>query len=172
MNQTLFTYLNNLALKLEIFDVVVVFFAKYLIWVLVFSIVGWALYRLFRYDEVRWRELIVIFLGAALAWIIAQLFKYSLVIPRPFVVLDNVNLLFPHGDTGTFPSGHATFSFALATMLFYYHKQLAWLYIFGAFLIGASRVIAGVHWPLDILGGYALGGVVAFGVYHLYKRLM
>jgi undecaprenyl-diphosphatase len=63
--------------------------------------------------------------------------------------------------SGSFPSGHAAMSFACAALL-------AWLTplpkvpLFAlAALIAFSRVYDGVHYPLDVLGGAALGLVVA-----------
>jgi undecaprenyl-diphosphatase len=61
----------------------------------------------------------------------------------------------------SFPSGHATTSFACATLL-------AWLTplpkvpLFAlAALIAFSRVYNGVHYPLDVIGGAALGIAIA-----------
>jgi membrane-associated phospholipid phosphatase len=58
----------------------------------------------------------------------------------------------------SFPSGHTAAAFAFATGA---GRELAWtrppLYALAA-LIGYSRVHAGVHYPLDVIGG-ALAGV-------------
>jgi len=43
--------------------------------------------------------------------------------------------------------------------------------MFFALLIGLARIVAGVHFPLDILGGFALGIAVAFLV-KKYKMVL
>jgi undecaprenyl-diphosphatase len=85
-------------------------------------------------------------------------------------VLDTANVLFEYEPGDSFPSGHATFFSALATSFYFYHKYIAIIYIVGAFLIGASRIAAGIHWPLDILVGYALGGVIGYLAYKLLAK--
>jgi undecaprenyl-diphosphatase len=67
--------------------------------------------------------------------------------------------------TYSFPSGHATTSFACAATLarFAPRNVVALLYLLAA-LISFSRVYVGVHYPLDVLAGAALGLVVATGL--------
>ncbi len=36
------------------------------------------------------------------------------------------------------------------------------IFIFFAFIIGLARIIAGVHFPIDILGGFLFGGLIAY----------
>jgi len=62
---------------------------------------------------------------------------------------------------------------ALGTALFAYHKKLGAIYILGALAIGVARVVAGVHWPGDILAGWFLGAVIgwlAYSMYHVLKK--
>jgi len=57
----------------------------------------------------------------------------------------------------SFPSGHATAAFAIATMESHYHPRQAALWYGGAVLIGASRVQLHRHFTHDVLAGAALG---------------
>lgn len=64
-------------------------------------------------------------------------------------------------DYTSFPSGHATAAFAVATMQSHYHpKQALWWYG-GATLIAASRVQLNRHRWDDVLGGGAIGYLTA-----------
>src|SRR5439155_15183089 len=66
--------------------------------------------------------------------------------------------------TSSFPSGHAT-----SSMIFYltlalvltagkrWHRGAAAAAIILSLLIGTSRVMLGVHWPSDVIGGRAFG---------------
>jgi membrane-associated phospholipid phosphatase len=61
----------------------------------------------------------------------------------------------------SFPSGHATSSFACATILTAAAPRYGPLFYLLALAIGFSRIYNGVHYPLDIVGGAILG--VAIG---------
>jgi undecaprenyl-diphosphatase len=65
----------------------------------------------------------------------------------------------PH--TGAFPSGHASVSFACAAVIAWASPRLAVPIYLLASAVAFSRVYVGVHWPLDVLGGAALGILVA-----------
>jgi len=64
--------------------------------------------------------------------------------------------------SSSFPSGHATTSFACAATLapFVGRRAAVVLYMLAA-AIAYSRVYVGVHYPLDVLGGAVLGLSVA-----------
>ena len=64
-------------------------------------------------------------------------------------------------DTHSFPSGHATVSFACATVLALAVPRLrAPLYALAG-LISLSRVYVGVHYPFDVVAGALLGILIA-----------
>ncbi|MBH0168291.1 phosphatase PAP2 family protein [Fictibacillus sp. 18YEL24] len=69
-------------------------------------------------------------------------------------------------DGYSFPSGNAmvgTTFYLFAAVLLYQRYQKRWILVSGAllpFLLGLSRVYVGVHYPSDILAGFALGIVI------------
>jgi undecaprenyl-diphosphatase len=89
---------------------------------------------------------------------------------RPFVAGGYAPLI-AHEPTPAFPSGHVTF-FSALTIYFLLERSFR----MGAFLalstlvISAGRVAAGLHWPTDILAGWAVGAAVAFVVWRSQKR--
>jgi len=44
--------------------------------------------------------------------------------------------------------------------------------MFFALLIGIARIIAGVHFPVDILGGFILGILTAYLVKYFHQKLL
>jgi len=63
-------------------------------------------------------------------------------------------------DHWSFPSGHAATVAALMTALWCLWPRPLWLYVAGAALIAASRVITGQHYLSDVIAGAAIGVVV------------
>ncbi len=92
---------------------------------------------------------------------------------RPFIALNDVNLLAPFKDSASLPSGHVSFFFALSTVVFLYNKKAGTVFYTLSFLIGLSRVYIGLHWPSDILAGIFVGllsGVIIYGLAQLFKK--
>ena len=68
----------------------------------------------------------------------------------------------------SFPSGHATISFACAVVLAAAIPRLAVAFYVLAGAIAWSRVVVGVHYPLDVLGGALLGLGVGWAASQLF----
>ena len=79
--------------------------------------------------------------------------------------------------TFSFPSGHAMGSATLAmvVVLLCWHTRFRWpavvLAALFALTVGASRIYLGVHYPSDILGGWAAGIAWVSGVYLVLYRI-
>lgn len=80
-------------------------------------------------------------------------------------------------DTFSFPSGHAmgSMTLGLVVILLCWPTRWRWLTVAVVlplvFLVGASRVYLGVHFPSDILGGWAAACAWVLGIYLLVFRV-
>lgn len=102
--------------------------------------------------------------GMGMGWLVAWLFPH----PRPVVELPGVKtLVTPLSNWKSFPSDHA-FSAWLLVFFTGFVLESSWVWWSGMVLaigVSAGRVLAGVHYPRDILAGLALAGVVAWAFF-------
>jgi undecaprenyl-diphosphatase len=116
------------------------------------------------------RRRIAVLLGTAAAALAAALttdaLKAATSRERP-----DVDALVGRPESHSFPSGHASTSFACATVLAAFEPGLRVpLYVLAA-LIALSRTYVGVHYPLDVLAGAAWGLLVGLAVVTALRRL-
>lgn len=109
-------------------------------------------------------------IGIGIAWTFSFLMKVSFAVARPFVEFTDIIPLFLYGGYDSFPSGHATLFAALAVAIYLHHRKVGAIFIFFAFCIALARVIAGVHFPIDIVVGWILGGGTSYLVYRYLDR--
>ena len=169
MNESVFRSLNNLVGQSVFFDKIIWFCADILVFTTFIALAYFVMVARGKRQNAIKNGVIILF-TALLAWACADVIKYVFPSPRPFLVLDSVNLLFEHGGYASFPSEHTTFFAALATMFIFYSRRLGFLLLFLAFVIGFARVTAGIHWPIDIMGSFLLGGSFALLVQYSYLK--
>ncbi|MBP9715165.1 MAG: phosphatase PAP2 family protein [Candidatus Pacebacteria bacterium] len=174
MNNDIFFFFNNFSNQSGSLDLVIIFLAVYLPYLVV---LGAGIYLLmhheisFNKDSVlrfrqKWSEIFTAFLAGGVAWIVGAIIKNIIAEPRPFISLTEVVNLFP--ETGfAFPSQHAAFFTALAFSIYLQHKKAGYFFLFFALFISIARIAGGVHYPIDILGGIILGILVAYIIHHL-----
>jgi membrane-associated phospholipid phosphatase len=77
-----------------------------------------------------------------------------------------------HIGFSSFPSGHSTSIFTLATMLALFERNKRWnvCYLLAAVAVGYSRIYLGQHFLGDVLMGSLLGTTLSVSVHWLFTR--
>jgi membrane-associated phospholipid phosphatase len=99
--------------------------------------------------------------AALLALGIGQLIGGAIDRARPYEALTGVHLLVDRTTDFSFPSDHATVVGAVAVGLLFANRRWGTIAAALAILMAFTRVYVGAHYPSDVLGGLALGGVIA-----------
>ena len=166
----LFNYLNSWAGISRQLDGVIVFFADYLAYILAAAFLAGIFFtaRFGREKKIR------IFWVAAVSVVVSrfgitELIRFFYHRPRPFMVYHVYQLIAEH--EWSFPSGHAALFFALAGVIYLYDRKWGLVFFAASIAMGIARVIAGVHYPSDILGGMVIGAVVACTVFYFAERV-
>lgn len=134
---------------------------------------GLLAYEYFRKDgDIRKPGVICFSLATSVA--ISLGLKYTVNRKRPFVTYPDIIQKDSHAGPKSFPSGHASSAFALATSLSLCYPKwyvIAPSYIW-AFTVGYSRMRLGVHYPTDVLIGALIGSACAWGSWELNRYLV
>jgi undecaprenyl-diphosphatase len=163
-------FFNNFAGKSQLFNTLTVFLASYLQYFLVVAFL-----LLLYFSAYSKRKKIYIFWTTTISSMVARLgiteiIRFFYHRPRPFITYQVHQLL--SGNDWSFPSGHSAFFFAMATAIYLYNKKWGVGFFIAAVIMNISRIIAGVHYPSDILGGMIVGVAVAYAVFYLTKKWM
>lgn len=170
LDTQIFFFLNNLAGQSPFLDGSILLCASYLAYILIGLFLVWVFFS--HYSR---REKITILFVASIATLVArfgvtELIRFFVHRPRPFVDL-SVNQLLTSTEW-SFPSGHATFFFALSTVVYLYNKKWGIGFFIATILMTVGRVIAGIHYPSDILAGALIGIAVAVALYYTIHSLI
>lgn len=80
--------------------------------------------------------------------------------PRPFLDHEGLEVLVSGKTDYSFVSDHATLIMAMAVGLFVANRKFGMVGLVIGLLGGFIRVYMGVHYPTDVIGGFALGTAV------------
>lgn len=129
---------------------------------------------------VEYRKALMVFLSWAVSGILVQFLKVVLFsnVARPVAYFKDIATL--HLVEGvkmyasqSFPSGHSASAFALFLCLSFFsrRKYLQLIYFFLAMLVGYSRIYLSEHFLTDVMGGSAIGVMVAlFFIFVFYQE--
>ncbi|GGB07410.1 phosphatase PAP2 family protein [Puia dinghuensis] len=136
-----------------------------------FSIIVFVIFLVRR----RWSKATQVILAFLISGLLAQILKNVFSMPRPKqffapgsypYFIDGVT----HLGFASFPSGHTTSIFALATLLAIFTKDQRGkvAYLLGAIIVGYSRIYLGQHFLGDVLMGSCIGILVAVLIHWLF----
>ncbi len=131
---------------------------------------GFISYALLRKDSASKTNAIIVCSSLVITGMITASLKYTINRDRPYNTYPFIQQVTPGGGP-SFPSGHTSTAFALATSV-----SLAcpkWYVVAPSFLwagaVGYSRMDLGVHYPSDVLAGAVIGSGSAFLSYKLNR---
>ncbi len=104
-------------------------------------------------------------LGTLTLWILVELLKALVRRTRPIMRVTQARIVGLRARGRSFPSGHTSQVFFMATLLAPYFHASAWLGVLFyavALLVGITRMYVGAHYPRDVLAGAILGTVWGF----------
>lgn len=167
INIELFRMFNDLGKEVMFLNPIMIFFAKYMKYFLLFGII--------MYWFTRKRENRIMIISSMFAFVVAEVFGAIAGAihsnNQPFAELNNVNQLIGHAIDNSFPSDHAIEFFSICITFLLFKKNLRYVWLAIAILVSISRVWVGVHYPADILVGAILGIIGAVLCYWIIPQL-
>ena len=163
MDHQLFLAINGLAGKLHLLDVIGKFIGSdYFLYAFVLLVV------LLWFKRGMHKRVYLALGSTVIAYAITGLIKHLVFRPRPFEVLKVHQLIIDTERGNSFPSGHSTVYFALAAA--FWGTEYFWPFLTFAVLGAVGRVFVGVHYPLDVLAGAAVGSVTVLLLRKFFQR--
>src|SRR3989344_4328877 len=151
MDHNIFLAINNLAGKLLWLDAIGTFIGSdwfLYLFALIVATVG--LKKIYQH------YVVISLVSAVFAHsVLSYALKHFIYRARPFEILTVHQLITSNERGNSFPSGHATFYFALGFA--FWGTPYFWPFLGMAVLGSLGRVFVGVHFPLDILAGALIG---------------
>lgn len=166
LNTDLFFLVFNLKGQNPILDQLMIFATEYLIY-LTFLLV---LFLALKGGIKEKKSFLLIILSLPIAVLMIKGIHLFVFEPRPFVTF-NLTPLVSESLDASFPSRHATISAVLAFAFTYFKSKWSFLLLIIMVWISLSRVYVGVHYPLDIIGGWATA-VISLAIALQVKKLL
>lgn len=117
----------------------------------------------FKRDSRFWKLLLI----PGISFVLLSLVRKWINAPRPYEVLDIVPIINKDTKGSSFPSRHVFSAFIIAMTLYYISMPMGIFLMFLGTLLAIVRVLAGVHFPRDVIVGGIIGiltGIIAWNL--------
>lgn len=114
------------------------------------------------------KGVVILAIPLGIAIVVSETISAIYVRQRPFVADSKVHLLVPHAADGGMPSHHIVFMAAAVASIYYYDRRAATFFAVLTLITGVARVVAGIHYPTDIL----VGALIGVGIVYVYHRVL
>ena len=172
LDKNALVFLNGLGS--ETFDGLWLIITKQIYWTPFFLLIFYLLFK-----KIGWKNLLIVIVFIAFLILLcdqtANLFKNYFQRLRPCndTEINGIIRIVKKSSSFSFFSGHAVNSMATAVFVFCifrkYYKHAYLLFLF-PLIFAYSRIYLGLHFPTDIVTGYAFGATFGFLFYKLYQK--
>lgn len=161
MNEKIFNILFNFANKGEFRKKIIVFLTKFTcdLFFIMYLIGG--IYLIINFNKYGYTELFRYIFVPFIAFLTARIIRNKIKAKRPFEKMEIKSLIY-HKGGNSFPSNHSTSAMVLAMALGYLFPLFIFYFIILAIITGILRIMAGVHYPIDVLMGLFIGFVFGY----------
>jgi undecaprenyl-diphosphatase len=164
MNNYIFNFFYELS-SIDMVTNIALFVSYKFIYILIIFLFVWAVF----FTEKKMFTLSLFSLAGLTGLVSATIIKSIFQIARPGVLQGIIPRI---AETGfSFPSQHATVFFSLAFVSFLVNRKLGFFLTFCAVMISISRMVLGVHYFIDIVGGMVLGLLVALFFIKIFRKI-
>lgn len=169
IDKKIFILIFNIANKNKFMKKITYFITVYSVYVCLCLYVITYVYICIHIYKYRFIDIIKYAFVPFIAIIISKIIKKKIKAKRPFEKLDIKSIVY-HKKGSSFPSNHSASVSAVAVSIFYMlgEKYAGYLIVL-AIVVGLSRIMAGIHYPKDVAGGFFIGTFVSIvGFYMLF----
>jgi undecaprenyl-diphosphatase len=133
----------------------IIFAASYLYLIVVVLALG-AFWRLTGQEKLQ--VALIALVALPLAFVLAKLLGLVIISPRPSIA-DHIQPLIRVSTDNGFPSDHTLLAMAAAMLVFVFNRRMGALLLVLAAFVGAGRVLAGAHHPIDVIGSTVIAAI-------------
>ena len=166
-----FEWFNGFAGKNKVLDWVIIFFARYYTLVMPLGVLVYL--QLSRgplsFKRLVLNQVLVLFVARGVFTELVRIFYRR---KRPYLAHRVKQLLKKYAEA-SFPSGHTISIVAMGVALAHFDPAAGWFVALSGLVIGLARIMAGLHYPLDVLAGLVLSLPAAYlgnAIYYYFVR--